>query len=84
MSTVMLKLPMTSTLLATLLLASDGAGVIPLVIVAVVVAYVATAWTPQTPAALRRLRAGATAGASAAGATAAPGTTAPTAVGTDG
>jgi len=49
MCTVMLKLPMTATLLATLLLASDGINVVPLVIVAVVVAYVATAWLPQTP-----------------------------------
>ncbi len=66
MCTVMLKLPMTSTLLATLLLASDGINVIPVVIVAVVVAYVATAWLPQTPAELRGLRsagAGDTAGA---------------------
>ena len=39
MCTVMLKLPMTSTLLATLLLFSDGIEVIPVVIVAVVVAY---------------------------------------------
>ncbi|HUD16559.1 MAG TPA: chloride channel protein [Acidimicrobiales bacterium] len=56
MCTVMLKLPMTATLLATLLLASDGINVIPVVIVAVVVAYVATAWLPQTPAELRRNR----------------------------
>jgi H+/Cl- antiporter ClcA len=54
MATVMLKLPMTSTLLATLLLASDGINVVPLVIVAVVVAYVATAWLPQTPGELDR------------------------------
>jgi H+/Cl- antiporter ClcA len=46
MATVMLKLPMTATLLATLLLASDGIAVVPVVIVAVVVAYVATAWMP--------------------------------------
>ncbi|MGB7051609.1 MAG: chloride channel protein [Acidimicrobiales bacterium] len=46
MATVMLKLPLTGTLLATLLLASDGIAVIPVVIVAVVVAYVATAWMP--------------------------------------
>jgi H+/Cl- antiporter ClcA len=52
MCTVMLGLPMTSTLLATLLLASDGLNVISVVIVAVVVAYVATAWVPQTPAEL--------------------------------
>lgn len=48
MATVMLKLPMTGTLLATLLLASDGIAVIPVVIVAVVVAYVATAWMPTS------------------------------------
>lgn len=58
MATVMLKLPMTATLLATLLLSSDGLGVVPLVIVAVVVAYVATAWLPETPADLRRRRDG--------------------------
>ena len=53
MTTVMLRLPLTSTLLATLLLASDGINVIPLVIVAVVVAYVTTAWLPETPAELK-------------------------------
>ena len=56
MATVMLKLPMTSTLLPTLLLASDGLGVAPLVIVAVVVTYVAGAWLPATPADLRKGR----------------------------
>jgi len=54
MCTVMLKLPMTATLLATLLLYSDGLAVIPVVIVAVVVAYATTAWLPQTPAELRK------------------------------
>ena len=49
MATVMLKLPLTATLLAMLLLSSDGLGVTPLVIVAVVVAYVLTARLPQTP-----------------------------------
>ncbi len=43
MSVVMLGLPLTSTLLATLLLGADGLAVMPLVIVAVVVAYVTTA-----------------------------------------
>src|SRR5215218_7716761 len=43
MCTVMLTLPLTSTLLATLLLGADGLAVMPLVIVAVVVAYVTTA-----------------------------------------
>src|SRR6478735_3878628 len=52
MSAVMLNLPLTSVLLATLLLASDGLAVMPLVIVAVVVAYVASARiTPAEPAA---------------------------------
>ena len=57
MSTVMLTLPLTSTLLATLLLASDGLAAMPLVIVAVVVAYVMTArLTPAPPAARARRR----------------------------
>jgi H+/Cl- antiporter ClcA len=51
MCTVMLTLPLTSTLLATLLLAADGLAVMPLVIVAVVVAYVVTARLTPAPAA---------------------------------
>ena len=43
MSVVMLTLPLTSVLLATILLFSDGLAVTPLVIVAVVVAYVISA-----------------------------------------
>ncbi len=43
MSAVMLTLPLTSVLLATLLLGSDGLAVTPLVIVAVIVAHVAAA-----------------------------------------
>jgi hypothetical protein len=43
MCVVMLNLPLTSTLLATLLLGTDGLAVMPLVIVAVVVAYVTSA-----------------------------------------
>jgi H+/Cl- antiporter ClcA len=50
MTVVMLRLPLTSVLLATLLLASDGLAVMPLVIVAVVVAYVASARLAPTPA----------------------------------
>jgi H+/Cl- antiporter ClcA len=49
MCTVMLSLPLTATLLATLLLGADGLAAMPLVIVAVVVAYVTTAHL--TPAA---------------------------------
>jgi hypothetical protein len=50
MCTVMLRLPLTSVLLATLLLFSDGLAVMPLVIVAVVVAYVASAhFVPGPP-----------------------------------
>ena len=56
MCTVMLKLPLTSTLLAVLLFASDGLSVTPLVIVAVVVAYVVSARFPQLPAELGRHR----------------------------
>jgi H+/Cl- antiporter ClcA len=44
MSVVMLRLPLTSVMLATLLLFEDGVAVMPLVIVAVVVAHVARAW----------------------------------------
>jgi H+/Cl- antiporter ClcA len=54
MTTVMLRLPMTSTLLAVLLFESDGLSVTPLVIVAVVVAYVLTARMPQKPSDLKR------------------------------
>jgi H+/Cl- antiporter ClcA len=53
MSAVMLQLPLTSVLLATLLLGSDGLAVMPLAIIAVAVAYVgsfqlAPAPQPQT------------------------------------
>ena len=51
MSTVMLTLPLTSVLLATILLEADGTGVMPLVIVAVVVAYVVTARLTPAPSA---------------------------------
>jgi hypothetical protein len=72
MSTVMLKLPLTSTLLATLLLYSDGLDVMPLVIVAVVVAYATTAWLPQTPTELREARRTAESAASGGGDASAP------------
>jgi H+/Cl- antiporter ClcA len=66
MTTVMLRLPLTSTLLAVLLTSSDGLSVTPLVIVAVVVAYVLTARMPQVPADLASLgRVGAGAGPAA-------------------
>jgi chloride channel protein, CIC family len=51
MSVVMLTLPLTSVLLATLLLKSDGLAVMPLVIVAVAVAYVVHARLLPRPAA---------------------------------
>lgn len=51
MCAVMLKLPLTSVLLATLLLFSDGLAVMPLVIVAVVVAHVVSARLALGPAA---------------------------------
>jgi H+/Cl- antiporter ClcA len=44
MATVMLRLPLTATLLATVLMGANGIDTMPLVIVAVVVSYVATAW----------------------------------------
>jgi H+/Cl- antiporter ClcA len=49
MCTAMLRLPLTATLLATLLLGTDGLNVMPLVIVAVVVAYVTSARLVTTP-----------------------------------
>ncbi|HEV3133473.1 MAG TPA: chloride channel protein [Acidimicrobiia bacterium] len=53
MTVVMLRLPIVSVLLATLLLLSDGLAVMPLVIVAVVVAFVLSTWLQPwlTPAA---------------------------------
>jgi H+/Cl- antiporter ClcA len=51
MCAVMLTLPLTSVLLATILLFSDGLTVMPLVIVAVVVAYVGAARLAPVPAA---------------------------------
>ena len=53
MTVVMLRLPLTSVLLATLLLASDGLEVMPLVIVAVVVAYVVSARLTPVPSPAR-------------------------------
>ncbi|MFB7208787.1 chloride channel protein [Streptomyces sp. NPDC056255] len=50
MCVAMLKLPMTSVLLATLLLGSEGLTVMPLVIVAVVVSYVVTLRLTPSPA----------------------------------
>ncbi len=55
MVAAMLRLPMTAVLLATLLLASDGIAVMPLVIVAVVTAYVAIAWLDPPDRRLWRL-----------------------------
>jgi H+/Cl- antiporter ClcA len=49
MCAVMLRLPLTSVLLATLLLLADGLAVMPLVIVAVAVAYVASARLTPAP-----------------------------------
>ncbi|WP_081866115.1 chloride channel protein [Blastococcus sp. URHD0036] len=48
----MLQLPLTSVLLATLILGADGVAVMPVVVVAVTVAYVATAWLAPRPAGL--------------------------------
>ena len=46
---VMLRLPLTSVLIPTLLLLSDEVAVMPLVIVAVAVAYVASSRFTATP-----------------------------------
>ncbi len=50
MCATMLRLPLTSTLLATLLLGADGVTVTPQVIVAVVVAFVVSNVLPQPEA----------------------------------
>jgi hypothetical protein len=50
MTVVILRLPLTSVLLATLILGSDGLGAMPVVIVAVVVAFVVSAWFVPQPA----------------------------------
>ncbi|MFJ1869650.1 chloride channel protein [Streptomyces sp. NPDC088097] len=50
MAVAILKLPMTSVLLASLLLGAEGLDVMPLVIVAVVVAYVGTLRLARRPA----------------------------------
>jgi hypothetical protein len=46
MCAAMLRLPMTSTLLATLLLGADGISVTPQVVIAVAVAFVVTFLLP--------------------------------------
>jgi H+/Cl- antiporter ClcA len=50
MSCTMLNLPLTSTLLATLLLGQDGVQAMPVVIIAVAVAYIVTARLTPVPA----------------------------------
>jgi hypothetical protein len=67
MTVVMLRLPLTSVLLVGLLLSSDGLQVLPLAIVAVTVAYVASArFAPPTAAATAAAPAGAPASPAAA------------------
>jgi H+/Cl- antiporter ClcA len=51
MSAAMLQLPLTSVLLATVILGADGFTVMPLVIVAVTVSYVTSARLTPRPAA---------------------------------
>ncbi|QBR92740.1 chloride channel protein [Nocardioides euryhalodurans] len=51
MCSAMLRLPLTSTLLATLLLGADGVSVTPQVVVAVAVAFLVTTMLPTTRAA---------------------------------
>ena len=56
MCAAMLRLPLTSTLLATLLLGADGVSVTPQVVVAVVVAFVLTTVLPVPGSRNRRCR----------------------------
>jgi H+/Cl- antiporter ClcA len=67
MMTGMLRLPMTSALLAILLLSSDAVAITPVVIVAVVIAYVAVNWL-DPPAASSSTAGSAAGGGAAAGA----------------
>lgn len=53
MGAAMLRLPMTSVLLTTLFLGSDGITVLPLVIVGVVVSFVLTIWLAGPPVAAK-------------------------------
>jgi hypothetical protein len=50
MAAAMLRLPMTSVLITTLFLGSDGLTVLPLVIVGAVVSFVLTIWLVGPPA----------------------------------
>ena len=52
MTAAMLRLPMTAVLLTTLFLGTDGFPVMPLTIVAVVVAYLTANWLTTPPAPL--------------------------------
>ena len=71
MAAVMLRMPMTAVLLASLLLGQEGIIAMPLVIVAVVVAYVAAAWlAPSNPPSSQESMAGQPAVASAEAVTA--------------
>ena len=54
MTTAMLRLPLTSALLATLLLGTDGVSVTPAVVIAVAVAFVVTITLPAPTASDRR------------------------------
>ncbi len=58
MCAAMLRLPMTSALLATILLGSDGVAVTPQVVVAVVVSFVVTMLLPAPDPEGKELRAG--------------------------
>ena len=71
-STAMLQLPLTSVLLATLMLGADGVTVMPLVIVAVTVSYVASARLTPRPGAAQAGDAGNDAPAAASGPVPAP------------
>ena len=71
MAAVMLRMPMTAVLLASLLLGQEGIIAMPLVIVAVVVAYVVAAWlAPSNPPSSQESMAGQPAVASAEAVTA--------------
>jgi hypothetical protein len=60
MAASMLRLPLSSIVIATALTATAGAGSTPLIIVSAVTAYLVTLWLDRPPAAATPVQTGAT------------------------
>jgi H+/Cl- antiporter ClcA len=74
MTAGVLRLPLTSVLLSCLVLASDGIAIMPVVIVAVVTAYIAATWLDPPAAAAPSPAAGSPGSPAAAGSSSGPAT----------